>query len=114
MRIDLSPRQLLCFLRVAELGSFSAAAHALGVSHPALSRTIRQVEDARLARLFDRDTRNVVLTQTGAAARATGVLPSLAVGCAPSQSGWWPIIAVHTVHSPALWSSRRGACGLRC
>src|SRR4051794_22120041 len=65
MRIDLTPRQLLCFLRVAELGSFSAAARALGVSQPALSRTIRQVEDAVGARLFDRDTRNVVPTHAG-------------------------------------------------
>ncbi len=69
MRINLSPRQLLCFLRVAEFGSFSAAAHALGVSQPALSRTIRQVEDAIGARLFDRDTRNVVLTHAGAELR---------------------------------------------
>lgn len=65
MRIDLTPRQLSCFLRVAELCSFSAAARALGVSQPALSRTIRQVEDTIGARLFDRDTRNVVLTQAG-------------------------------------------------
>ena len=69
MRIDLSPRQLLCFLRVAECGSFSAAAHALAISQPALSRTIRQVEGAIGARLFDRDTRNVALTQAGAELR---------------------------------------------
>lgn len=66
MRIDLSPRQLLCFLRVAESGSFSAAAAALGISQPALSRTVRQVEEAVGARLFDRDTRNVALTPAGA------------------------------------------------
>lgn len=69
MRISLSPRQLLCFLHVAEFGSFSAAAHALGVSQPALSRTIRQVEDAIGARLFDRDTRSVILTHAGAELR---------------------------------------------
>ena len=65
MRIDLNPRQLLGFLRVAEAGSFSAAARLLGVSQPALSRTVRQVEDAVGTRLFDRDTRNVVLTPAG-------------------------------------------------
>lgn len=65
MRIDLNPRQLLCFLRVAEAGSFSAAARLLAVSQPALSRTVRQVEDAVGTRLFDRDTRNVVLTPAG-------------------------------------------------
>lgn len=65
MRIDPGPRQLLCFLRVAEAGSFSAAARLLAVSQPALSRTIRQMEAAVGARLFDRDTRNVALTPAG-------------------------------------------------
>jgi LysR family carnitine catabolism transcriptional activator len=65
MRIDLTPRQLLCFLRVAETGGFSAAARALGVSQPALSRTIGQVEAMVGARVLDRDTRNVVLTPVG-------------------------------------------------
>jgi LysR family transcriptional regulator, carnitine catabolism transcriptional activator len=65
MRIDLTPRQLLCFLRVAETGGFSAAARTLGVSQPALSRTIGQVEAMVGARVFDRDTRNVVLTPVG-------------------------------------------------
>lgn len=69
MRVNVTPRQLLCFLRVAEVGSFSAAAHLLAVSQPALSRTVRQVEEAVGARLFDRDTRNVALTPAGAELR---------------------------------------------
>src|SRR4051794_30670086 len=69
MRIDVTPRSCCASCGVAELGSFSAAARALGVSQPALSRTIRQVEDAIGARLFDRDTRNVVPTYAGAELR---------------------------------------------
>lgn len=65
MRINLSPQQLAAFLKVAETGSFSEAALRLAVSQPALSRTIRVVEDTLGARLFDRDTRNVALTPAG-------------------------------------------------
>ena len=64
-----TPHQLLCFLAVAETGSFSGAARRLGLSQPALSRTVRLLEDALGARLFDRDTRNVALTPVGAELR---------------------------------------------
>lgn len=60
-----TPHQLLCFLAVAETGSFSEAARRLGLSQPALSRTVRLLEQALGARLFDRDTRNVALTPVG-------------------------------------------------
>lgn len=66
MRINPTPQQLVCFLRVADTGSFSEAARQLAVSQPALSRTIKLMEEALGARLFDRDTRNVVLTPAGA------------------------------------------------
>lgn len=65
MRINVTPQQLNCFLRVAENGSFSEAARRLAVSQPALSRTIRLTEEALGTRLFDRDTRNVALTPAG-------------------------------------------------
>lgn len=64
-----TPHQLLCFQAVAETGSFSAAARRLGLSQPALSRTVRLLEEALGARLFDRDTRNVALTPVGAELR---------------------------------------------
>jgi|SRR5579859_2952553 len=65
MRINLSLHQMRAFVKVAEFGSFSEAAKALAVSQPALSRTIRLMEEAIGARLFDRDTRNVALTPAG-------------------------------------------------
>jgi LysR family carnitine catabolism transcriptional activator len=61
-----SPHQLASFLAVAEKSSFSEAARVLGLSQPALSRTIRLLEQAIGARLFDRNTRNVKLTPVGA------------------------------------------------
>jgi LysR family transcriptional regulator, carnitine catabolism transcriptional activator len=65
MRISLTPQQLSAFLRLARTGSFSGAARQLGVSQPALSRTVQQLEEVIGQRLFDRTTRSVALTPTG-------------------------------------------------
>lgn len=65
MRVNLTLQQLEAFERVARDANFRAAAKALRVSQPALSRTIKLAEDALGARLFDRDTRSVQLTPAG-------------------------------------------------
>lgn len=65
MRIDLSLRQLEAIVQLAATGSFRAAARELGISQPALSRTLRLAEAALGARLFDRDTRRVAITAAG-------------------------------------------------
>ena len=57
--------QLAAFLKLAETSSFRDAATQLGVSQPALSRTIQHIETRVGARLFDRDTRSVTLTPAG-------------------------------------------------
>jgi LysR family transcriptional regulator, carnitine catabolism transcriptional activator len=66
LRVNLTLQQLDAFVRVALAGNFRAAAQHLHVSQPALSRTIKIVEAAIGARLFDRDTRHVALTPAGA------------------------------------------------
>ncbi len=58
-------RQFAAFLRVARLGSFARAAEALGMSQPALSQSISQMEGLLGTRLFDRTTRSVRLTPEG-------------------------------------------------
>jgi LysR family transcriptional regulator, carnitine catabolism transcriptional activator len=65
MRINLSPQQLSAFVQLARKGNFSEAARLQGVSQPALSRMVQQMEDIVGRRLFDRTTRSVVLTPTG-------------------------------------------------
>jgi LysR family transcriptional regulator, carnitine catabolism transcriptional activator len=62
-RLTLS--QLSSFLKLAETASFRDAATQLGVSQPALSRTIQHIETRVGVRLFDRDTRTVTLTPAG-------------------------------------------------
>jgi len=62
---DLTARQLHAVLAVAEYNSFIAAAAFLKTSKPALTRTIRRVEDVLGVRLFDRTTRRVAITAAG-------------------------------------------------
>jgi DNA-binding transcriptional LysR family regulator len=61
----LSLQQLRCFCAAAELGSFTAAADALGVSQPAVADQIRKLERALGADLFVRAGRGVVPTDAG-------------------------------------------------
>jgi DNA-binding transcriptional LysR family regulator len=62
---DLTARQLHAVLAVAEYNSFIAAAAFLKTSQPALSRTIKRVEDIVGVRLFDRSTRRIAITTAG-------------------------------------------------
>lgn len=74
--MSITLRQITAFRTVAELHSFSRAAERLGTSQPALSAVIRDLETALGARLFDRTTRRVDLTEAGAAF-AAHALPGL-------------------------------------
>lgn len=53
------------FVRVAESGSFSAVARERGVTQPAISRQIASLEEHLGARLVQRTTRRVGLTEDG-------------------------------------------------
>ena len=58
-------KQLACFVRVAELGSFTRAAVALGVAQPALSRQVRLLEVELRQSLLVRNGRGAVPTEAG-------------------------------------------------
>lgn len=58
------------FLRVAETGSLSAAGRALGIPQPTVSRRLRALEEALGARLVNRTTHSLSLTEAGEAFRA--------------------------------------------
>jgi DNA-binding transcriptional LysR family regulator len=64
--LPLTIAELRAFVMVARSLSFTHAAGYLGVTQPALSMTIRQVEAKFGATLFDRSTRSVKLSGTGA------------------------------------------------
>ena len=62
---------LIAFLAVARERNFTRAAAQLGVSQPALSRTIRALEARLGVRLLTRSTRSVVPTEAGERLRHT-------------------------------------------
>jgi DNA-binding transcriptional LysR family regulator len=58
-------RQLRHFVAVVECGNLSQAARKVHISQPALTRSIKALEDLLRARLLDRKPRGVVPTATG-------------------------------------------------
>ena len=54
------------FVRVVETGSFTAAAQALGYSTAQTSRLLSELESSLQARLLQRSTRRLALTEVGA------------------------------------------------
>jgi len=58
-------RQMSIFARVAETGSFSAAARALGVSNSVVSKYVSGLEEKLGVTLIRRNTRHLVLTDIG-------------------------------------------------
>lgn len=58
-------RQLEAFVAVARYGSFTKASNAIGLSQPALTMRIRDLEKLLNIKLLDRTTRSVQLTSAG-------------------------------------------------
>ncbi len=77
MRIEL--RHLKAFCAVAEELSFRGASERIGVAQPALSRTIKHLEEEAGVTLFERTTRVTSLTEAGRAflSRSQAILESL-------------------------------------
>lgn len=63
--MNLTIRQFEILAAAARARSFSEAAATLGISQPALSGTIRKIEDETGLRLFERTTRRLALTAEG-------------------------------------------------
>lgn len=67
MAIDIDLRTIGCFVVLAEELNFTRASRRLHLSQPSLSAQIRKLEEDVRASLFERTTRMVTLTATGAA-----------------------------------------------
>lgn len=56
-----------CFVRIVETGSFTKAAHELGLSRSAVSKSLSKLEEQLGKVLIKRTTRNIFLTEQGEA-----------------------------------------------
>jgi len=65
MTMNVSLQQLKVFIAVARARSFTRAAREFGLTQSAVSRSVRELEDAVDLKLFDRTTRQVELTLAG-------------------------------------------------
>ena len=63
--IPISYRHVRCFLEVARLSSVGQAAEALAISQPAVSKTLRELEERLGTALFERAGRRLRLTTAG-------------------------------------------------
>ncbi len=63
--MNVSLRQLRVFLAIARAGNFSRAGDAIGLTQPAISRSISDLEAQLGLKLLDRTTREVMLTEAG-------------------------------------------------
>jgi LysR family pca operon transcriptional activator len=60
-------RHLVCFLEVARQGTLARAADRLAVSQPAISKTLKELEELLGTSLFERSKAGVALTEAGLA-----------------------------------------------
>jgi LysR family hydrogen peroxide-inducible transcriptional activator len=95
--------QLRYFLRVAELANFTRAAEELGISQPALSRSIQRLEGELGQPVFERRGRSLSLTEAGTLlqGRAQQILSLIddtkAEICDDGQSGRVRVGAIPTI-----------------
>lgn len=91
-------RHLRAFLAIAEEGGITRAAARLHISQPALSRTLRALEEHLGVRLVDRSTHHLRLTDPGQAFRVRAAAAVAAVDAAldPGHTEIWPLRVGHT------------------
>src|SRR5215510_3148478 len=113
--------QIEHFLRVAELGSINRAAKELGLSHPALSRSLSQLEQDLGQRLVVRCRTGITITEAGSILASRGlallreagaIREALANDPAGRVVVGMPAALRHLVTLPALQAMRSTSPGI--
>lgn len=106
-RQALTPDALEMLLRIAESGSFAAAARASGMVPSALTYRVRQIEEALDVLLFDRSSRQARLTEAGSelireGQRLLAEMDAIANRVKRVATGWEPqfTVAVDSIINP--------------
>jgi DNA-binding transcriptional LysR family regulator len=112
--MDVELRHLRCLMAIVDAGGFTDAAHELGVSQPAVSRTLAALEGAVGVRLLRRTSRQVVLTAAGerVLARARHVAAEIDDMVEEARCGHgrlrighaWATMGEHTVEFHRRWA----------
>ncbi|WP_158088619.1 LysR family transcriptional regulator [Thermoactinospora rubra] len=96
----LMPREIQCFVRVADRLGFSRAAADLGMSQPAVSQAVTRLEKALGVRLFERSARAVRLTPQGRALLGHAVRVVDAVGALEEEAARLSRPAIRLAYPP--------------
>ena len=112
--MDVELRHLRCLVAIVEAGGFTGAAAELGVTQPAVSRTLAALEDVLGVRLLRRTSREVVLTAAGerVLAHSRRVLAEVEDLAREARSGGtrlrighaWAAVGEHTVEFQRRWA----------
>ena len=97
------------FVRVVQDGSFTAAARALGLPKSSISRSVAQLERDLGIRLLQRTTRQIHLTDAGAAyfervSRALGDIGEATVAASDAQSELSGVVRLTSPVDIGIWS----------
>ncbi|SHM55106.1 LysR family transcriptional regulator [Cryptosporangium aurantiacum] len=110
--MDVELRHLRALVAIVEAGTITAGAARLGIAQPALSRTLRQLENRVGTTLLDRSTRHLEPTHRGRAFydRARAILATVddavaeAAGPRPLRLGYaWAALGSHTTPLLRAW-----------
>ncbi len=97
MGMSVELRHLRAFAAIAQAGTISGAARDLGMTQPALSRTLRQLETAIGVRLVERTTSSLRLSPAGEAMlpRVDAALASVDLALDAARNATWPLRVGH-------------------
>lgn len=107
-------RAIQVFVAVADAGSFAAAARALNLAPPVVTRQVAELEAHLGARLIQRTTRRMVLTDVGAQylARVRAVLADLADAEAEAGAAVRAVSGQLTMRAPSAFAAHQLAAVL--
>jgi DNA-binding transcriptional LysR family regulator len=114
--MDLELRQLRCLVAIVDTGTFTDAAIELGISQPAVSRTLLSLEQALGVRLLHRTSRAITPTTAGVQvlararqllAEADDLVREATTGHTRLRIGHaWSALGRHTLEFQRRWAAR--------
>ena len=110
-------RHLQCFMAVAQHGSLQKAADVLSVTQPAVSKTLKELEDTLGVRLFERGRKGAVTTPEGEAfarhaGASLGALRDAVASVAETRRQSAALVAIGVLPTVAPWLMPRLLCRL--